>query len=155
MNRDHDVFAIGIAANQIDVLAQVGYFASPPEEPAVNYDRFPQPGDVEASDESWSRAYLQANCAQCHLDGGPTGIPIDLRYDLALADTGTCDVAPSDDLGVTDARIIDPGSAEGSVLWLRVDRVGEAQMPPLARNLIDDTAVARLQAWIDALEGCE
>ncbi len=49
--------------------------------------------------------------------------------------TGACDVAPTlGDLGITNPRLIAPGSAARSVVMSRVNRTGANAMPPLARH---------------------
>ncbi len=85
---------------------------------------------------SRARAYLHTNCANCHRPGGPAQSDIDFRYTTALAATNACDITPTlGNLGITDPRIIAPGSAARSVAVARVNRVGADAMPPLARHI--------------------
>jgi hypothetical protein len=87
-----------------------------------------------------ARAYLHANCGYCHRPGGTTPTNLDLRYTTALNLTNACDVAPTlGDLGITNARIIAPGSATRSVAVARVNRTGTGAMPPLGATYRLDT----------------
>ena len=47
-----------------------------------------------------------------------------------------------------------PGSAARSLIYLRMNRRGDGQMPPLASDLIDEQGRALLEAWIDGLSDC-
>ncbi len=49
------------------------------------------------------------------------------------------------------AKVIVPGDTNRSILFRRVSLVGENQMPPLARNLVDASAVAVIGKWISQL----
>src|SRR5690349_2727414 len=102
-----------------------------------------------------ARAYLHTNCANCHRPSGPAPSDLDFRYTTALASTNACDITPTlGDLGITNARIIAPGSAARSVAVARVNRVGTDAMPPLSRHLIDTAGVQLLTSWVDSLTGC-
>ena len=102
-----------------------------------------------------ARAYLHTNCAHCHRPSGPAPSDLDLRFTTALANTNACDVTPTlGDLGITNARIIAPGSAARSVAVARVNRLGTDAMPPLARHKIDTAGVQLLTTWVDGLANC-
>lgn len=103
-----------------------------------------------------ARAYLHTNCAQCHRPGGPTTSNMDLRYATALADTNACDVVPGlGNLGITDARLIAPGSPDRSVLPARMNVRGAAEaMPPVGSARVDTDGVALIRNWISSLANC-
>jgi mono/diheme cytochrome c family protein len=102
-----------------------------------------------------ARAYLHTNCANCHLPSGPAPTNLDLRFTTALASTNSCDVTPAlGNLGITDARLIAPGSAARSVMVARVNRVGADAMPPLSKHQIDTAGVQLLTAWVNGLTSC-
>jgi hypothetical protein len=102
-----------------------------------------------------ARAYLHTNCANCHRPSGPAPSDLDFRYTTALANTNACDITPTlGNLGITNARIIAPGSAARSVTVARVNRVGMDAMPPLSRHMIDTAGVQLLTSWIDGLANC-
>jgi len=50
-----------------------------------------------------------------------------------------------------NAALVAPGSPVQSVLLSRINRLGEWQMPPLARNCIDQTAIETITCWIRSL----
>jgi hypothetical protein len=80
---------------------------------------------------------------------------MDLRYTTALAQTQACDITPTlDNLGITDPRLIAPGSAARSIVVARVNRTGADAMPPLARHQIDTAGVQLLSDWINGLTNC-
>lgn len=109
--------------------------------------------DGDASVEARARSYLHANCSFCHRPGGGTESAIDLRAEAF--DMGICSVAPQfGDLGAAGAAIVTPGDPALSVLPLRMRAVGANRMPPLATEVVDEPAVAVIEAWIAAGAGC-
>jgi len=149
-NRDHTYPQTGRTANQITTLNAVNVL-SPPV--AANPPAYADPSNTGQSLTARARSYLHTNCANCHRAGGPTGVNLDLRHDIALSQTGACDVAPSrGDLGIANARIIAPGDDTRSVLLARMNLRNDANMmPPIASNLVDTAGVQLIGSWIDSL----
>lgn len=116
----------------------------------------PLPGlDADASAESRVRAYLHANCSQCHREDGPGGrAALDLRHATPLADTGLCDAPRAGELDLVDPRIVVPGDPTRSVLSARLQAPGSARMPPLATSIVDAEAAALVDRWISELTDC-
>jgi hypothetical protein len=56
-------------------------------------------------------------------------------------------------LGLSDARLIAPGAPERSVLYKRITRRGEKQMPPISTNLVDQQGAELIKTWILSLPG--
>ena len=153
LNRGYDYG--GIVDNQLRAWEHVGLFGGCLAARPADLPRLADPGDPSASVESRARSYLHANCAQCHRPGGPAPTAIDLRAETALAATGVCDALPqAGDLGVPTARLVRPGHAEESILWLRAAMRGTEQMPPLATMIADPTGTTVLADWINALGAC-
>jgi uncharacterized repeat protein (TIGR03806 family) len=96
------------------------------------------------------RSYLDANCSQCHRPGGAEAF-FDARFDTPLKDQGIINGPVADALGISGAKIVVPGDPGKSVLFRRVNLVGELQMPPLAKNVLDQKAVSVIAEWIDSL----
>jgi uncharacterized repeat protein (TIGR03806 family) len=145
-----------VADNQLRALEHVGFFgACLPARPAT-LATLTDPADTSAPIANRARGWLQANCAHCHLPGGPAPTTIDLRAEVPFAAMNVCDAVPQHgDLGVSGARIVRPGSAEDSVLWLRAAiRGDENQMPPLATLIPDPLGDGVLEAWINTLASC-
>lgn len=120
------------------------------EVPAVT--PFPALDDTTAPLDVRARAFLHVNCSYCHRPNGRGRGDQDLRFELPIAETGTCDERPS--LGSFDidgARIIAPGHPERSVLLTRLSIVGDDAMPPIGRAVVDEEAVALISAWIAAM----
>ncbi len=152
LNGDLTYAETGRTANQLTTAEAIGVLSAPlPDTP----DNLPRVLDTGASTGERARAYLHANCANCHRPGGPAPSDMDLRYDTAFADTRTCGVEPGEgDLGIPDARIIAPGDASRSLLVVRANRRDAHGMPPLASEIVDADGVALLTDWIETLEAC-
>ena len=96
---------------------------------------------------------LDVNCAMCHRPNGPGNASIDLRYATKLDETKLLDEKPAQgDLGVADARIIKPGDADSSLLYLRMNTLSNGRMPNIGSNVIDEESVKLLREWIDSME---
>ncbi len=151
MNRDYNYG--GGQANQIAALARIGLFSNSPSQPPVEFERLADPADASASLESRARSYLHSNCASCHVEAGGGNAAINLAADTPSGKSGLFDVPPQHDrfnLG-PEARLVAAGNPDQSVLWLRVNRRGPGQMPPLASSLIDPLGSALVRDWIQGL----
>ncbi len=143
----------GVVFNQLAALHGAGYIDLPESPEAL--PRFPRIDDENASFEELARALLEANCASCHRPHGVATASIDLRATTPLADTGLCDVPPSQgDLGIANPRLLAPGSAERSVLLQRMLRRNGDAMPPLGSTVVDVQGTGIVGAWIQSLETC-
>lgn len=99
-----------------------------------------------------ARAYLDANCANCHLPGGAMNGDIDLRATTPDAAMNVIGVRPTrGDLGLPDAYRIKRQVPGSSVLWERMRRLDGTRMPRLGSHVVDDAAVALIDAWIRTL----
>ncbi len=154
LNRVHDYD--GVSDNQLRAFEHVGLFgACLPARPA-SLPLLPDPADTNASLAARARSYLHANCSHCHRPGGAAPTAFDLRNETPFAATGICDALPqAGDLGVANARIVSPGHAEESILWLRAAMRGSSQMPPLATLVPDPDGSALIEDWITSLTGCQ
>jgi hypothetical protein len=56
------------------------------------------------------------------------------------------------DLGIPGAMIVKPGDSEKSILWQRMRRRGEKQMPPMGSALTDPGGTALIGHWIDSIQ---
>jgi hypothetical protein len=54
-------------------------------------------------------------------------------------------------MDMPEARVVCPGDISKSALYQRASVTGALQMPPLARNLVDEEALAVLGKWIDQI----
>ncbi|MFM1768991.1 MAG: hypothetical protein RJA22_1520 [Verrucomicrobiota bacterium] len=137
----------GGTSNQLDHLRRAGYFNAPTADPAT-LRAMARPDDESASLEWRVRSYLAANCASCHVPGGP-GLGF-WRADLGIStDAAGLILGPLNNPGADPAnRVIVPGDPARSMLLSRLATRGPGQMPPLASHLVDPLGVALLQRWI-------
>lgn len=142
--------ATGRTAPQLATWAAIDWFeAAPPPT-----DALPAIDAPDASSEERARAYLHVNCSMCHRPGGPGRGDLDLRRATSLADTGLCGLPQNGTLGLDDPRIVLPGDPSRSVLLERMTRRDVHRMPPIASDVVDDTAVATMADWIAEMPSC-
>lgn len=105
-------------------------------------------GDVEAR----VRSYLDVNCAPCHRPGlHYAGFDVRLTTPLEMSSL-IGGVAFHARAGDALDRLIEPGSAERSLLLDRLRSVDSAwRMPPLGRNTVDEKAMELMQKWVESL----
>jgi glucose/arabinose dehydrogenase/mono/diheme cytochrome c family protein len=117
------------------------------------YRALVDPSDRSKSLEARARSYLHANCAQCHVEAGGGNALMELESHQPRAGMRVVGVKPQHDtFGVEGAKLIEPGHPEKSVLYLRVSRRGQGQMPPLASAEVDREAVQLIHDWIKSLK---
>ena len=104
---------------------------------------------------SRARAYLQANCAYCHSDGGEartTGL--DLTFDeTSPMQLGVCKM-PIAAGKAAEGQYYDivPGHPEQSILVYRMESTAPAiAMPEIGRSLEHFEAVQLVSDWINAM----
>jgi len=145
----------GRTANQITTLNSIGLLSPTLAGTPATWPAYVDPHGTAGTVEQRARAFLHANCSQCHQPNGPTPVALDLRYTTALAQTGTCNATPtSGDLGITNAKVISPGAPDSSVLLSRINRRDSFAMPPLGSTLVDTQSVAVVRQWIQGLTAC-
>jgi uncharacterized repeat protein (TIGR03806 family) len=150
MNRDHR-YPNGRVRSQLATLDALGFLASAlPQSP----EKIPDPFGADAL-ESRARAYLHANCSNCHRPNGTGRGPADFRYSTALADANVCNENPSQGtLGIAGAKLVVPGSPSSSILSVRIHALNASRMPPLASRVVDPEGTALIDQWISSLNAC-
>ena len=140
--------------NQLRTLDHIGIFHEPLPKPASAYPALPDPFDESAADQTTRvKAYLDVNCAMCHVDDGGGNSLIALNFGTKLENAHLLDERPiQDSLGIADARLIAPGDPKRSVIYQRVAGRGPGQMPPTSSNMVDARAVKLLHEWITQLK---
>ena len=147
-------YPTGRTANQLTTLNSIDTLTPALTQPPAQLPVIPDPFGSAALGLR-ARAYLHTNCANCHRPSGPAPSDLDFRYTTTLVATNACDITPTlGNLGITNARIIAPGSAARSVAVARVNRVGTDAMPPLSRHMIDTAGVQLLTDWVNGLANC-
>lgn len=152
-------YALGLTAAQLQRDGQLarwvaaGALSVPAEESIGRARALPQPGSAEVDLEAHARAYLDVNCAMCHLPDGPGNAAIDLRFGVALADTGMIGgELTQGDLGGKGARIVTPGRPDLSGLWTRMASSGEGRMPPIGSLVVDVEGLGVIGDWIRSMD---
>lgn len=160
--KDESIDLLGVRAAQVDRDGQIERFASLglfDVEPPAARSRLVDPfGDAPL--EQRARAYLEANCAHCHRDGGAageTGLWLSVETERPV-DYGVCR-RPFSAGAATGGRPFDivPGHPEQSVMVYRMASSDpEIKMPELPTQIPHDEAVELISAWIAAMEpaGC-
>jgi hypothetical protein len=70
-----------------------------------------------------------------------------------MAGMGLLSAQPVDPLGINGSKLVMPGVPEGSTLLKRINALHTAySMPPIAKNRIDEEAVARIAEWIKSMK---
>jgi uncharacterized repeat protein (TIGR03806 family) len=147
-NGQHTYTASGRSDNQLRTLNHIGVFSSDIGSTS-QYSAMPNPADAAASAEARAKAWLDTNCAICHLPGGPTPVTMDLRYATAPADMQLIGVANQG--SVSGVRVV-AGNHAGSLLWQRsASTDANVRMPPLGVQMDDETGLQLLAGWVDSL----
>lgn len=153
MNCDFEYPASGVTDNQLRTLDHIALFNPALPGAPGTLASMPSSRDLSATLEERVKSYVQANCAHCHMPGGPTGTNLDLRWETILASMNIVDEVPtSGDLGVAGARVVKPGVPDESVLLLRMESLQQGvRMPPLSTTREDEAATALVRDWINSL----
>ncbi|HVU07540.1 MAG TPA: PQQ-dependent sugar dehydrogenase [Verrucomicrobiae bacterium] len=141
----------GVTDNQLRTLGHLGIFDGGFS--ALQISRYPKLVNItntSAALELRARSYLDANCAMCHRPGG-VGAFFDARFITPLKKQNLLNGPVANLLGIPGAKVIVPGETNKSILFHRISILGEGQMPPIARNVVDDQAVAVIGHWISNL----
>ncbi len=134
---------------ELGFQTQGSLFETDPEKRA----KLPNPLDPKTGSlEARARAYLHVNCAPCHVEAGGGNSKIRLDFAANLAELKLIGVKPSHHaFGLKEAELIAPNAPDRSVLVHRIRTMGEGKMPPVARNVTDQSAVQLIEEWIRSL----
>ncbi len=143
-----------ITANQLETMNYISLFTQDIDVVDPNPAKAPDYDDTDKNIGARARAYLAANCSFCHRPGGGPRTSIDLRWEATNSETGIINQpAGSGDLGLVDAKLINPGKPESSVLLERMKTLDpQHRMPPLGTTRVDENAVDIITEWIMSLE---
>ncbi|MES2474759.1 MAG: PQQ-dependent sugar dehydrogenase [Verrucomicrobiota bacterium] len=153
LNGDLTYPKTGRTANQLETLGALGWFDNAFRADLVPWMLQSQPlTENSASLTERVRSYLDSNCSQCHRPGGVRAF-FDARFTTPLDEQGIIHGALENDLGDGENRLIAPGSTEHSVMLQRIGALSQLKMPPLAKHLVDPTAMQVFTEWINSLDG--
>ncbi len=145
--------ATGVTDNQLRTWNHLGLFTNALDEASLtNVPKLVHVDDTNYTAEIRVRSYLDANCAQCHRPNGVAGY-FDARFRTPLGAQRLINGPLANSLGDANNRVIKPRDLSKSVLFARINRLGDIQMPPLARNVADTNAINSVAQWIESLPG--
>lgn len=148
LNKDHDYG--GTVASQLDTLAHIKLFETPP--PAEKRPQLANPHDSSADLEGKARAYLHANCSACHRQHAGGAVLSMMHFDLPLEKTNMLGARPSQGtFGIHAAQVIAPGDPFRSVLLYRMAKLGGGRMPHIGSTEIDRAGVELIFDWVQKL----
>ena len=146
LNRTHTYGAQ--TPNQIGAFSDAGYFTATVA--GVNtLPAFAAATDASKSLEYRVRSYLAVNCVQCHQPGGAALGNWDARPTVATDAANIINGVLNDQGGDASSRFVVPGSTLHSMLVRRLQGNGVSRMPPLATNVIDQSAIDLVSNWIN------
>ena len=141
----------GVTDNQLRALGHIGILNSNFVESQLSgYLKSYAVTNTSVSLELRARSYVAANCAQCHRPGGARAY-FDARYSIPLGQQNIVQGPVYSFINDTSDRVVVPDDALHSLLHNRANRVGQFQMPPLAKTLVDSNAMQVLADWINSL----
>ncbi len=143
----------GRSANQLDTFEAIALFDTEIT-PAMLEPPLAALDDETVSLERRAKSYLHSNCSHCHLPAGTGGGNMDMRLATPLAEMNLCGVDAIDDLGISGAQRLAPGNPDASVVLLRMERLDEYRMPPLASSVVDADATVLIRDWIAGVSAC-
>src|SRR5262249_37669811 len=126
--------APGRTANQLTELAAAGYL----DQTAIsNLSQLPalaDPSDATLPIETRARAYLDANCSQCHQPRGTALGAFDARSSTPLSLAGIVNGTLFTGSVTSADRVVVPGDEAHSMLLRRMAGNGVGRMPPVGTN---------------------
>lgn len=143
----------GVTDNQLRTWNHLGMLRPRLREADIQALPHQSPLDLPTYDHAHLvRSYLDSNCAQCHRPGGANAL-FDARLVVPTAHQNIIDGPVVGSYPTPDPRLIAPQDPANSIMLLRTSSNSPSeQMPPLARNVVHDEAIATLAKWIDRVD---
>jgi len=136
INGDFTYPATGRTDNQVRTFAHLGLLNPTPNEADIpNFLKSVAVTDTTATVQHRMRSWIDANCSHCHRPGGPGP-----GYDGRL-------YTPLESQNLINNFVLFR-DVEGSALYQRDNALDNTKMPPLAKNLVHEAAMANLRQWI-------
>lgn len=138
MNGNYTYPSTGRTDNQLRTFLHLGLLNPAPSESEIpTFLKAVAVTNPTASVQHRMRSWIDANCSQCHRPGGAgvTGF-----YDARL-------YTPLSDQNLIN-NYVKFRDFTGSALYQRDNSIGPGQMPPLAKNVVDEDAMENLRQWI-------
>jgi mono/diheme cytochrome c family protein len=136
MNGDFTYPETGRTDNQLRTFAHIGLLNPTPREADIPaYLKSVGVTNTSVPVQHRMRSWIDANCSQCHRPNG-FGPGFDARFYTPLENQNLIN---------TYVKFRD---VAGSLLYQRDNALDGTKMPPLARNLVHEAAMATLRQWI-------
>ncbi|MEL6650862.1 MAG: RICIN domain-containing protein, partial [Bacteroidota bacterium] len=150
------LYPSNIIDNQLSTWNHLGIFDSQLQPTDIaNFSQAVAIDDTSASLELRIRSYLDANCAHCHQPNG-VNADFDARFATDLDNQNLIHGDLLRNYEVSRAAVIKPQDPSRSIMLQRDQSLGSDAMPPLARNVLDETYLTVLEEWINTLDpACE
>ncbi|HWL08532.1 MAG TPA: PQQ-dependent sugar dehydrogenase [Planctomicrobium sp.] len=140
------------AENQLDRFERWGLFDSKISI-ADRAVAMVNPYDASADLSLRARSYLSINCSHCHRREGGGNARIEFPFEFSIEQMHAVNELPTQgNFDLTEARIIQPGRPEQSVLYYRLATVGRGHMPYTGSRNVDDAGLSLIREWIISLE---
>src|SRR5262249_34253278 len=147
LNRDHDYGTV--VANQLATWERLGLFTKKLSAAPAKLPRLADHEDARHDTATRARAYLQANCAHCHMKWGGGNAEFQLLFTLKPREMGIVDVRPAHgNFGLSDPKLLKPGAPEESLLYHRMRLTGLGRMPHVASSVGDEKGTKLIPDWI-------
>lgn len=148
----------GRLVSQIEYFGELGLFASsgapnnpkaPVKEQLDSILTLVDPYDPSHDIDLRARSYLHATCAHCHqaAGGGNSRVSLHLKPRKGEAHLINA-LATQSTFDFPDAKIVNPGDPDSSVLVYRLATMGGARMPKMGSTEIDTRALSLIREWI-------
>ena len=126
----------GRTDNQLRTFAHVGLLNPTPNEAEIpTFLKSVAVTNTSVPVQYRMRSWIDANCSQCHRPGG-FGPAFDARFYTPLENQ------------VLVNSMVHFRDIDGSPLYERDNALDDRKMPPLAKNMVDENAMATLRQWI-------
>ena len=136
MNGNFTYPSTGRTDNQLRTFAHIGLLNPTPNEADIpTFLKSVAVSNPSVPVQHRMRSWIDANCSQCHRPGG-VGPVFDARFYTPLENQDLIN-------NVVYFRDVD-----GSPLYQRDNALDDRKMPPLAKNMVDEAAMATLRQWI-------
>jgi uncharacterized repeat protein (TIGR03806 family) len=149
LNRPLYYASSGLTANTLTTLQGLGLLSAPLMPASLPH--MPTLHEGTAFAEERARAYLGSNCSHCHRPEGPGRGEFDLRFNTPLNQQQIIAGEVVEPLGVSDAKLLWPQNPDGSIMFKRLAALDGTAMPPLAKGIVDASAVSVFGAWLAAM----
>jgi putative heme-binding domain-containing protein len=141
-----------VVADQLETLVHVGILSPTkenPNEPEQASFKLSNPYDTKLDLNERARSYLHVNCSHCHQFGAGGTADLQLKYDVALDQSKTVGVRPTQGtFEIYNAHILSPGDPCRSVLYYRMAKLGRGRMPHIGSEIVDEQGLQLIHDWI-------